>query len=124
MKIWVIDDNPLHSSLVRAVLAKKGIEYKIFNSAIDVKKFILNKDIEPLPDVIFIDLHLDKGARGEELLTFLKNKLKGKKIKYIAFTADIETKKELVKSGFDDVINKPITIEKLELLIGDLMHGI
>lgn len=124
MKIWVVDDNPLHSSLVGAVLAKKRIEYKIFNSVSDVKNFILNKNIDPLPDVIFIDLHLDKGVRGEELLTFLKNKLKGKKIKYIAFTADIGAKKELLKSGFDDVIYKPITIEKLELLIGDIMHGI
>ena len=124
MKVWVVDDNPLHSSLVGAVLAKKGVDYKIFSFVSDVENFILTENIESLPDVIFIDLHLDKGARGEELLTLLKNKLKGKKIKYIAFTADIETKKKLVKSGFDDVINKPITIEKLELLIGDLMHGI
>ena len=124
MKIWVIDDNPLHSSMVGAVLAKKGIEYKIFNSATDVENYILNKDIEPLPDVVFIDLHLDKGARGEDLLTFLKNNLKRKGIKYIAFTADIGSKKELVKLGFYDVIYKPITIERLELLIGDIMDAI
>ncbi|GAB6887579.1 hypothetical protein JCM13304A_10770 [Desulfothermus okinawensis JCM 13304] len=123
MRIWVIDDNPLHSSLVRAVLENRGDEYKIFSSVREIKEFICKENFEQLPDIVFIDLHLDKESRGEDLLEFFKTNLKGKSITYIAFTADIESRKDLLDLGFNNVIYKPITKERLEALIGDIIHG-
>jgi len=121
-KVWIIDDNFLHSKLVGAVLREKKIECKIFCSVEEIKQCILQKKIESLPDIILIDLHLDKGERGEELLNFLKDHLNGE-VKYIAFTAEIKTKKELLQLGFHNVIYKPVTIKKLEVLVENIVKS-
>ncbi len=54
MRIWVIDDNPLHSSLVRAVLENRGDEYKIFSSVREIKEFICKENFEQLPDIVLL----------------------------------------------------------------------
>ena len=114
MKIWVIDDNYLHTTFVKYILEELNFDYKTFNSGEEVLDFIKKEKEYDLPDLIIIDLNLGSGIRGEDLIKVLKNSLKNHRIKYIAFTADIVYEKKLKDIGFDNVLFKPVSKEILK----------
>ncbi len=120
MDVWIIDDNPLHSALVKNICKSLGIKCKCYLSFEELTKELVKFEDQACPKVVFIDLVLEEGRRGEELLQILKDIFKDKEVKFIAFTADLVSKKELFSLGFHDVIYKPITREKLVNVIRDL----
>ncbi|MDQ7033135.1 MAG: response regulator [Desulfonauticus sp.] len=122
MLIWAIDDNPLHETLLKTILCKKGFQYRGFRSCEELKAY-LQEDNLPNPHLVLIDLHLGQGCRGEDIMSLLKEKFKDNDLKYIAFTADIAKKDELYQIGFDGIIYKPVTKEKLITILGDFISG-
>ncbi len=122
MIVWIVDDNPLHKYFLETILKEKEVIYKGFCSFKELREWLDRGSFKP-PDLVLIDLHLGGDEKGEDVLKFLKETLGESKIKYIAFTADVEKKENLYKIGFDDVIYKPITREKMEKLLGDIING-
>ncbi|BAI80674.1 conserved hypothetical protein [Deferribacter desulfuricans SSM1] len=124
MLVWLIDDNVLHSTLFQYVCKELNINYKIINMISDIEKEFDLIDTNNVPDIIFIDLILDHGERGENLLKKIKERLDNKKnIKYIAFTADIIDERSLMNKGFDMIIYKPINKELLKNKIKGFING-
>ena len=122
MDIWVIDDNPLHLALIELICKEHNIDFRGFSTSKELVRALEKDFVSHIPKVVFIDLVLEEGKRGEEVLQILKEKFKGKGVKYIAFTADVVRKKDLINLGFDDVIFKPLLKEKLEKAIKEILY--
>ena len=131
MTIWVIDDNPLHSMLIKSICKALNIKCKCYLSykeaVEEVNKFArINKDTQlapdpDIPELVFIDLVLEEGKRGEEIIHILKEVFekneKGKEVKFVAFTADMVSRRKLSALGFNHVIYKPVLEEKISTII-------
>ena len=121
-KIWLIEDNQLHAIFFKYVCKNYNIEYKIFTSSQELFSHLENLKEEEIPDIVFIDLVLEDKVRGEDILQELKKRFSDKEVKYIAFTADIVSKKKLKQQGFYEIIYKPINKAKLNKIIKELIN--
>ncbi len=121
MVIWLIEDNKLHSTFFKLICQELNVKYKIFNSSKEFLNFFENFNDSP-PDAVFIDLILENGIRGDDLI--LKIKEKFPKSKFIAFTADILPQKSLLEKGFDKIVYKPVTKEKLFKVIQEITNAV
>ncbi|MGA1846616.1 response regulator [Deferribacter abyssi] len=114
MYVWLIDDNTLHTMFFKFVCEELGVKYKVFLSAAKARNELKNVECEEdIPDAVFIDLVLENGERGESLLDDIKSMCSNKRLKFIAFTADIVQESSLKSIGFDKIVYKPINKSKL-----------
>ena len=105
-KILIVDDEPFNIKILRSQLKKLGMEADSANSGQEAINYI--KKAEEIPTVIFIDMNMP-GMNGIETTRAIKNIVK-ENIKFICTSAEsiFDT------SDFHYVLQKPITISKLE----------
>ena len=127
-KIFLIDDDPLYTFLTREILESTKIKSDIidFNDseiALEYLKKNLNTP-EFLPDVIFLDLHMQVLDGWEFIDQFNEMNLSNKKriVLYVVSSSisphDIEkSKTRPIVSGF---IVKPIKAEQFTEIIGNI----
>lgn len=113
MKVFIIDDNPLHLKMCKVLLKNLGHDVSAVLSLDELKKGF--GDIDE-PDVALIDFRLSPGITGIDVLEFLKDRWPT--CRFIVFTADVGERANLESSGFDKVVFKPVTEALLrEILI-------
>lgn len=105
--ILVVEDNPDNMFTIRAILKDK---YNILE-AVDGES-ALDKAQRDLPDLILMDISLPK-MDGLTVVKFLKENEATKNIPVIAVTARAMKgeREEIIKSGCDDYVSKPIDPE-------------
>ncbi|HOV42236.1 MAG TPA: response regulator [Oscillospiraceae bacterium] len=120
MKILVADD----SSFIRTVIVKKlGNEFpgaEIISCSNGKEAY--EKIVSIKPDIVLTDLLMPE-MTGEELLKRLKSE--GHNVNTIVVSADVQsrTREEIKALGVVEFINKPITPDKLEIII-NFIRGI
>ena len=117
--IIVVDDNPEISHLLKSKL-KENYKVKRASNGIDALEIIQNYNI----DVIVSDIIMPK-MNGYELCMRIKNDDNLKHIPIILMTSESSKESQIksLKVGADDYINKPFSIEELNLRIQNLLNS-
>jgi DNA-binding NtrC family response regulator len=116
-KILIVDDDPMIIPLLAEVLDEQGHHIRIETESID----IMSKIEDWMPDLLLLDINLP-GKSGIEIL----EKLKKEKINLpvVMLTGDdtVETAVKTMKLGAVDYITKPFDIEKVKILVQNLIE--
>ncbi len=108
-KALIVEDNDLNLKLFHDLLKIKDCEVIVSKDGFDVIKIVS----EELPNVILMDIQLNSGISGIDLIKKLKNNENTKHIPIIAITAFARKTDEklITKSGCDMYISKPVSID-------------
>ena len=113
-RILVVDDSPVNRSVMKAMLKKVGITD--LELAVDGRAALDVLEKDSSFDLVLSDMwmpvmdgaELIKRIRGDERLAHLK---------VCSITADVEARATYREQGFDSLLLKPVTIEKLAELL-------
>ena len=114
-KILIAEDEKLNLLFLETLLRDSGAEIFTAENGLDaIKKFKKNKDI----DLILMDIKMPEidGIEATKQIRNLYSDCDVKIIAQTAYTMDYQ-KMKILKSGFDDYIEKPIDIDSLLNLI-------
>jgi two-component system cell cycle response regulator DivK len=119
-RILVVEDNPLNLKLVRDVLGAAG--YDVVSAATGEEG--LEVAAEKPPALVLMDLQLP-GIDGIETMRRLRRDHLAPEVPVIAVTASAMTEdQERVRSaGFDDYVEKPISVRGLVALVAGHLPG-
>jgi CheY-like chemotaxis protein len=113
----VVDDHPTNRLLAQALLRKLGWtphEADNGESAITLAARLQ-------PRLILLDISMP-GLSGEDTCARLRQSVQGANIRILAYTAHAfpEDRARFLAAGFDDILVKPISRQRLEELVADL----
>jgi len=113
--VLYVEDNPASRRIVRMLLQNR-LKYEhvtIFQNSDDFEARVLA--LEPIPDIIFLDIHL-KPLDGFEMLKVLRGLAPFEKTKIVALTASVMNNEveQLRSAGFDGCFSKPIDLDTFE----------
>jgi CheY-like chemotaxis protein len=117
-KILVADDSPLQIELLRTGLQEKGFEVLVAKDALQAG--IAARRLEP--NAIVLDINMPGGS-GIEVLKRLKHSDKTRDIPVVVVSGNYkpEIQQDALKFGAVDFLPKPVDLEKLTKLLGDLL---
>jgi signal transduction histidine kinase/HPt (histidine-containing phosphotransfer) domain-containing protein len=114
--VLVVEDNRVNREVAKLLLNKLGLEAKGVSSGAQAIEEINKNEFS----VVFMDCQMP-GMDGFETTKKIRKSEKGKKknVKIIAFTAEAMEgdRQKCLKSGMNDYISKPVTIEKMSLVL-------
>ncbi len=113
-EILIVDDSPLNLSVLKAMLARLNIRKVVManNGQDALEKLRSNKNVELVLTDMFMPV-LD----GEGLVKEMRKIPEYQKMPVYAITADVEMQNSYKAKGFDNVLLKPMTLEKLKELL-------
>ncbi|HSU56652.1 MAG TPA: response regulator [Candidatus Dormibacteraeota bacterium] len=117
-KILVVDDSGLARRLIRRILEDLGHEVEdASDGAQALERYVLNRH-----DAVILDL-LMHGMYGVEVLQKLKEL--NPSLPVIVVSADIQrtTREQVKEAGAVAMVNKPVTREQLEEVLGIVLTG-
>ena len=114
MQILLIDDEPLELFISKKFLSQLHT-VEGFNTLPDALQWAGSNSF----DILVSDYNLGKGVHAFDVLKALQE-LKGKTFKAVVLTNHVDPTivSELISSGFDAVIEKPLSIDKFQKTIG------
>lgn len=109
-KVLLVEDNYMNKVLVTEILTLNGYEIIEANSGIEAIKLITTER----PDVVLMDLHLPEmdGITATRIIK-ADESLKGIPILALTAAAAKSEEEDLLNSGFDGYVGKPIEVKKL-----------
>jgi len=111
LRLLVADDDPINREIAASLLRHLG---HIVTVASDGPGALATAQVQPF-DCILLDLHMP-GLDGEELARALRG-LPGPvaSTRLVAVTADVDasTRAAVIEAGFDAILTKPVTLERL-----------
>jgi len=114
LKILIVDDEPNILSTVGSALRRSGhdvITADSFDAA--------SKVLDDIIDAALLDVWLgDKD--GIELLSYIKDKFPSIDVVMISGHAEIETAVKAVKAGAFDFLEKPLSLDRIEVTLGNI----
>lgn len=112
----VVDDHPTNRLLGRTLLSKMGW---IVDEA-ESGELALEKSSHTEFALILLDISMP-GMSGEEACVRLRARPNGAAMRIIAYTAHAfpEERDRFLAAGFDEILTKPITRQRLEEVIGN-----
>ena len=116
-KILIVDDEPAHRQMIRAVLDAEG--YAI-DEAADGKEAV-NCVRKRFYDLILMDIRMSKMS-GTEALKEIKLINPGIAVIIMTAYASVSTAVEALKSGAYDYLTKPLDIDELKILVAKALH--
>lgn len=117
-KILIVDDSGLARRLIRKILEELGYEVEdASDGAQALERYVLNRH-----NAVILDL-LMHGMYGVEVLQKLKQL--NPSLPVIVVSADIQrtTRDEVKEAGAVAMVNKPVTREQLEEVLGIVLAG-
>jgi CheY-like chemotaxis protein len=117
-KVLVVDDSGLARRLIRKILEDLGHEVEdVSDGAQALERYVLNRH-----DAVILDL-LMHGMYGVEVLQKLKQL--NPTLPVIVVSADIQrtTRDQVKEAGAVAMVNKPVTREQLEEVLGIVLAG-
>jgi CheY-like chemotaxis protein len=117
-KVLVVDDSGLARRLIRKILEDLGHEVEdVSDGAQALERYVLNRH-----DAVILDL-LMHGMYGVEVLQKLKQL--NPSLPVIVVSADIQrtTRDQVKEAGAVAMVNKPVTREQLEEVLGIVLAG-
>ena len=110
--VLLVDDSSMNLNVLKAMLARFGVE-NVATAGNGVEALAQMK--EKTFDLVLTDLWMPE-MDGEALVKEIRKNEAWKELPVYAVTADVEAQKTASKSGFTDVLLKPLTFEKLKML--------
>ena len=117
-KVLVVDDSGLARRLIRKILEDLGYEVEdVSDGAQALERYVLNRH-----DAVVLDL-LMHGMYGVEVLQKLRQL--NPTLPVIVVSADIQrtTRDQVKEAGAVAMVNKPVTREQLEEVLGIVLAG-
>ena len=117
-KVLVVDDSGLARRLIRKILEDLGHEVEdVSDGAQALERYVLNRH-----DAVILDL-LMHGMYGVEVLQKLRQL--NPSLPVIVVSADIQrtTRDQVKEAGAVAMVNKPVTREQLEEVLGIVLAG-
>lgn len=116
-KILIVEDDQL-CAFVTEYEAKKYYDTHTVTNGYDAIA-ALEKDKY---DGILMDINLgDESMTGIHTMQKIRNSIKYKRVKIFAHTVYSGTSEFFVRQGFDDLVQKPLTAKKIELIMNAKM---
>jgi two-component system nitrogen regulation response regulator NtrX len=116
MKILIVDDEPNILTSVGSALERMG-HVVVTASSFEAGEKAINENF----DAALLDVWLGDGD-GIELLGFVKRKFPQTECVMISGHAEIGTAVTAVKSGAYDFLEKPLSLDKLEVILNNISH--
>ena len=114
-RVLVVDDSPVNRAVLKAMLNKMGIDN--LELAVDGKAALDVLERDPSFDLVLSDMWMPV-MDGSELVRRIRADEKLRHLKVCSITADVEALSTYQKQGFDALLLKPVTVEKLSELLG------
>jgi signal transduction histidine kinase len=112
-RVLVADDSPVNRAVLKAMLAKCGVE-GVAMAANGREALALLKDGAPF-DLVLTDLWMPE-MDGQELVRAIRADPALAALPVYLVTADVEARKDAESNGFTGLLLKPITLERLQAL--------
>lgn len=116
-RILVVDDSAVNRTVLKAMLGKLG--FTEIAPADDGRQALAKLESEPAFDWVLTDMWMPN-MDGAELIKAIRADPRFAKLTACSITADVEARKTYRDQGFDELLLKPITLEKLRELLGHL----
>ena len=116
-RILVVDDSPVNRAVLKAMLNKMGIDN--LELAVDGKAALEVLEQDPSFDLVLTDMWMPV-MDGAELIKRIRADKRLAQLKVCSVTADVEALSTYREQGFDALLLKPVTVEKLLELLGRL----
>jgi CheY-like chemotaxis protein len=113
----VVDDHPTNRLLAVALLKKTG--WTVHEADCGEKAIKLAESLSPR--LVLLDISMP-GLSGEDTCCRLRQTSNGGSMRIIAYTAHAfpEEREQFMAHGFDDILVKPISRQRLDELVADL----
>ena len=112
-RVLVVDDLPANRAVIKAILKKLGIAD--VEQAEDGSAALDKLEKDSAFDIVLTDMWMPI-MDGAELIRRIRADERLAKLKVCAITADVETRETYGKQGFDMLLLKPVTLEKVKEL--------
>jgi len=114
-RVLVVDDSPVNRVVMKAMLKKMGIEN--LELAVDGKVALDLLERDSSFDLVLSDMWMPV-MDGAELVKRIRADARLRHLKVCSITADVEALSTYREQGFDALLLKPVTVEKLSELLG------
>lgn len=108
LRVLIVDDVPMNLRVLGLLLKRVGIEPLKANGGAEALQILAHENVTH----VLTDLWMPE-VNGEDLARAVRGNPKWKHIRLAAQTADIEATHNFEASLFDDIIAKPITLDKV-----------
>ena len=112
--ILIVDDQKLNRSILRSMLSRLGIHNVV--TASNGREALEAMSTDGNIDLVLTDMFMPV-MDGEELVSEIRKTPELSRIPVFAITADVEMLGHYKEKGFDNMLIKPITLEKLQELL-------
>ncbi|MBO4491014.1 MAG: response regulator [Lentisphaeria bacterium] len=112
--ILIVDDQKLNLRILQTMLARLGL-HKVLTAGNGKEALDVLRNADKV-DLVLTDMSMPV-MDGAELVREIRKQPRFEKLPVYVITADVEMQGEYRKIGFDDMLIKPITLEKLRALL-------
>ena len=116
-RILAVDDSPVTRAVMKAMLKKLGITN--VELAVDGKEALEKLEADSAFDLVLSDMWMPV-MDGAELVKRIRADERLAHLKVCSITADVEARMTYREQGFDMLLLKPVTVEKMVDLFNDL----
>ncbi|MBO7686305.1 MAG: response regulator, partial [Kiritimatiellae bacterium] len=116
-RVFVVDDSPVNRAVLKALLTRLGVSD--IELAEDGKAALEKLEADPAFDLVLSDMWMPV-MDGAELVKRIRADERLAHLKVCSITADVEARMTYREQGFDMLLLKPVTIEKMVDLLNDL----
>ena len=122
--VLYVEDDPNSRVIMRMILVNrmKLPHVTIFEDSVD---FLVRAEaIDPKPDIVFLDIHVDP-YNGFEMLDMLRQSDHFTDTYIVALTASVMNEEitQLQNSGFDGCLSKPVDSDLIPDIMTQIMSG-
>jgi PAS domain S-box-containing protein len=117
LRVLVADDVPMNLQVLSAMLKKMGVNATTAANGREVLQLLDNS--AQIPDVLLTDIWMPD-INGPQLAKRIRAQKRFDALKIVAVTADAEVRNSFDMKHFDNILLKPVTISKLDKLLGSL----
>ncbi len=118
LSLLLVDDVPMNLKVLAAMLAKLGVASRSAASGAEALQMLESWR----PDMVLTDMWMPE-MNGPELAEEIRKLPDTARIRIVAVTADTEARANFGAEQFDEIMLKPLTLEKLEKLLDSFLTG-
>ncbi len=113
----IVDDHPTNRIIASALLRKLGWQTQEAETGAAALELAAQRDFQ----LVLLDISMP-GLSGEETCQALRQRYGTRPVRIVAYTAHAfpEEREAFLAAGFDEILVKPISRERLEALVSDL----